>query len=506
MKQKRKTSAKRKKTLRFYLPILASGIIIALTIVFLSLYFSSRPTYTVYVLSPDGQKEEISSYHSLVQAKQDMYKYSDAAKQRNGAIYDGKKRIALAYGVVNFRTKDCTVNAAYTTEAKESGYTNGCYGADGAYLDTSEDGKKILFRQAGGQGWVNREDVTLLNYFDTSEVASISHYQVREHKLSHKLTTNIKAPGYANTLPLGSLSLPDGSYFSYDGHYFYATFVHMIDDLRQHRHTNSVNKTPYYDYYQFLPHRSYTHYSTEDINWYIEHYLGFTSKDKKQPYASLLYHSGQAFMDAQNTYGTNAIMMLSLAMNESDFGRSTIAWEKKNLFGHAAYDASPSSSSSAYDSVKDSIFAHAKRYLHESYLNPANDLYHGAFFGDKAFGMNVRYASDPYWGEKAASYYRTFDEVMGQKDHKSLRYVLCRDAVKLYGDERCTRLLYTEKQPVSSFPILAQHQTKKTRILEVQSGMPIIKGQVAKNSAAYYKKESRAYIKERLTDEKDILQ
>ena len=144
----------------------------------------------------------------------------------------------------------------------------------------------------------------------------------------------------------------------------------MIDDLREKHHRHSVNKKPYYDYYQFLPHRSYSRYTADDINWYIEHYLGFTTKDQGKPYASLLYQSGQSFTDAQHTYGTNAIMMLSLAMNESDFGRSTIAWEKKNLFGHAAYDASPSSSSSAYNSVRDSIFAHAKRYLHESYLNP----------------------------------------------------------------------------------------------------------------------------------------
>ena len=76
------------------------------------------------------------------------------------------------------------------------------------------------------------------------------------------------------------------------------------------------------------------------------------------------------------------------------FGRSAIAREKKNLFGHAAYDDSPSQSASGYKSVRESILAHAEKYLQNSYLNPLSDLYHGGFFGDKAGGMNVRYASE----------------------------------------------------------------------------------------------------------------
>ena len=33
--------------------------------------------------------------------------------------------------------------------------------------------------------------------------------------------------------------------------------------------------------------------------------------------------------------------------------------------------------------------------------------------------MNVSYASDPYWGEKAAQYYMRLDEALGKKDYNS---------------------------------------------------------------------------------------
>lgn len=31
--------------------------------------------------------------------------------------------------------------------------------------------------------------------------------------------------------------------------------------------------------------------------------------------------------------------------------------------------------------------------------------------------MNVSYASDPYWGEKAAQYFYEMDHAMGDQDH-----------------------------------------------------------------------------------------
>ena len=44
------------------------------------------------------------------------------------------------YGIVNFRTKSCNATTSYTTEDGYQGYTNGCSGADAAFLGI-ENGK-----------------------------------------------------------------------------------------------------------------------------------------------------------------------------------------------------------------------------------------------------------------------------------------------------------------------------------------------------------------------------
>ena len=147
------------------------------------------------------------------------------------------------------------------------------------------------------------------------------------------------------------------------------------------------------------------------------------------------------FIEAQKRYGTNAIMMFALAMNESDFGRSAIARERKICSVMQRMMITPSQSASGYKSVRESILAHAEKYLQNSYLNPLSDLYHGGFFGDKAGGMNVRYASDPYWGEKAADFYRTFDMVMQGRD-RDISYLVSEQPVTVYSSKKKDTVLY----------------------------------------------------------------
>ena len=89
-------------------------------------------------------------------------------------------------------------------------------------------------------------------------------------------------------------------------------------------------------------------------------------------------------------------MMLSLAENESALGRSYLAYTRNNLFGHAAYDSAVEENASRYTSTAGSVYSHALHYLSNAYLNPSQFQFHGGFFGNKAGGMNVSYASDPY--------------------------------------------------------------------------------------------------------------
>ena len=45
-----------------------------------------------------------------------------------------------------FQRKDCTLNTSYRmAETEETGYTNGCYGNDAAFVDISDDGNEDGF-------------------------------------------------------------------------------------------------------------------------------------------------------------------------------------------------------------------------------------------------------------------------------------------------------------------------------------------------------------------------
>ena len=55
-------------------------------------------------------------------------------------------------------------------------------------------------------------------------------------------------------------------YYSYDGHYFYENYNTMITDYKNNVRTNSVNpSTPYYNYFQYLPMRSKTNYTAQEL-------------------------------------------------------------------------------------------------------------------------------------------------------------------------------------------------------------------------------------------------
>lgn len=314
--------------------------------------------------------------------------------------------VVIDYGVVNFKTKpDETHNTYYTiVETGGEGYTNGYYAADGAFLGYSDDGKYVYFIQAGVKGKVATSEVEVLDYNDTEKVKSVSYYHVKDGKLYHYGTTNIYAKSWVmvNMVGYKQSYMSDGSvYYSYDGHYFYDTYAKMIDDYKKDTRENAINKdTPYYNYYQYLSHRSETNITAQMMDNYTNEVL----KNSVNKHKSKMLNMGVYFANYEQIYGTNAIMMYALAAHESGWGLSKISQNKNNLFGHAAYDSSAGDSANGYFSPQKSIYSHSRYFVSEGYLDPLDYRYYGAHFGDKASGMNVKYASDPYWGEKAAEF------------------------------------------------------------------------------------------------------
>ena len=292
--------------------------------------------------------------------------------------------------------------------------------------------------------------------------------------------TNLKNTNYSNKIDVGPKPsyLKEGeTYYSYDGHYFYtynntSGYITMLQDYRNDTRKNSVNpQTPYYNYYQFLPHRSKSVYSAKEIDQAI---------NKKTVSSSKMRNLGQAYVDNQNKYGINAMLVLGVSANESAWGTSKIAMNNNNLFGHAAYDSDPAGSANKYSTPAFSVYYHASNFLSKQYCYPKNWKYNGSYLGDKASGINVKYASDPYWGEKAATFAWAIDKELGSKD--SFRYTIGiknpynyqanQSDIKKDAKTSATTLyqtVNTAKEPITNFAFININAEKKSGYYKIQS-------------------------------------
>ena len=365
---------------------------------------SSQREDTAESIDDTSDLAESESEENLQQGNDDLQNQENEVET---FFLDGARSTSAQY-LVNFnKTNNSSTYVSYTEYSTgKSGYINGTYGADAAYLGTT--GNYYIFMMSGVIGKVKSSDVTLVAL---SNVKSYSYYYVSGEKLYHRITGNLSQSKYVSNLRYGKAPsyLSQGTnYFSYDGHYFYTNYTTMISDYTSDSRTHSVNSNnPYFNYYQYLPLRSTTSYSASDLNSTINGKISSTSK---------LKDLGNDFVNNQNTYGVNALLMASIAINESGWGDSSIAKNKNNLFGLNAVDASPSQSANYYSSVSACIKDFAETYMSKKYLNPNGSNYRGAYLGNKASGINVQYASDPYWGEKAANYAYYLGEKLSSKD------------------------------------------------------------------------------------------
>ncbi|ELC8367311.1 glucosaminidase domain-containing protein [Clostridium perfringens] len=286
-----------------------------------------------------------------------------------------------------------------------------------------EDRGNVAKIEVGGyEGWVNK-DTSSGNYdlviVPLNQVKNPSYYIVRDGELIHYISsdlTNYSEGGYEVVIgPAPNFLSENVKYYSYDNKYFYKDLSTLIGDLQNDNHNNSVNaNNPFYPYYMYLPFRSKTTFTAEELNNFIA---------KKTKSYSKLRGTGQAFIDAQNKYGANALLLLGLAANESAWGTSQIAQQKNNLFGINAIDSSPGASANSFETVEGCINDFAKYYISRGYSDPEDWRYFGGYLGNKGSGANVKYASDPFWGEKAgqnayiADYWASGKGIASLKDY-----------------------------------------------------------------------------------------
>lgn len=114
----------------------------------------------------------------------------------------------------------------------------------------------------------------------------------------------------------------------------------------------------------------------------------------------------KAFYEIETKYNINGVFVAAIAIHESNWGKSSIAINKNNLFGYGAYDATPFESAVTFDTYHTGIETVAK-WLSENYLNesgtvlPDGEIASGRYYnGATVKGVNTRYATDTNWSNR----------------------------------------------------------------------------------------------------------
>ena len=327
-----------------------------------------------------------------------------------------------------------TLNGSYNFN-----YTDTYKGSDYTWYKINYNGKTAW---AAGGDWVTVYNSNLSTYYNHYGPTGnlIHHFTVYSGgKYTDSFTNLGKAPSYLTK---------DAHYYSFDGNYFYNDITSMLDDYRAGIYTHSVNSNnPHYSYYLYLTARSTSGYSASDLDSIIVN-NGYNSSSK-------MYGTGSAFKEAEEKYGTNALLAFATALNESAWGTSSIAQSKNNLFGYGASDSCPSTCAYSYNTPRDSIMDYASKSS-TSYETVSGSYYYGSHYGNKSSGKNIMYATDPYWGEKMAAYAYTRDLKFGGKDFNSNTIGVTKKGVsnvKVYKDASTNSVLYTMKNSKNGDPV-----------------------------------------------------
>ena len=411
----------------------------------------------------------------------------------SGMVIDAK------YAVVdydaNFKNADTKYIRVYANSSgnSEIGYirTAGNYADEAPLLDYDYNTKRVKIKVSGVIGWIAKNDnsAVLYDVVPLIWVKSPQYYKVTDKSIvdgkedpgniSHVLPYNIYggAPT-TSSLDIKPSMLNPGNYYSYDAHYFYTDLKTLINDYKANNYNNSVNKdNPYFNYYQYLSFRTKSIYDGTAINEYLN--LRITNKSSK------MLNTGQYFNWVQENYGVNAVLMMAIGRNESGSGTSDIAQNKNNLFGLNAVDSKPGEGASYYATVEDCIKDYGYRWLSYWYLQPGDSHYRGANLGNKYEGLNVKYASDPYWGETAAHFYYDIDKRYGFQDRD-------KNIAVLNGDYN--NVVYARKSPNGELIRIYDRENDYYQYKTFGTGISIISEVTDENNNLWYKIQSEPVL------------
>ncbi len=256
------------------------------------------------------------------------------------------------------------------------------------------------------------------NYYDTPEAKYAmrikpDHYLVnydgstKTNRIYH-ITTRSWYTNSTTSLSYGIAPawLPVGMYYSLDG----VSFYYDIDLKNPVKNGAEIGR--YYNYFLWLPIRTFASYTGQDYHDYLQ-YLGRSN--------SIIYgqtsdgkYKAEPFKTMGDIHRMNSLMFFAQAALESAYGTSSYARNRFNLFGWNAYDSAPDNAS-YYQGIEDVVERHMSANM-MGYVNQT-DWRFGIAYGNKATGISVQYASDPYYGKKVSSIATSVDRYLGGQEY-----------------------------------------------------------------------------------------
>ncbi|MDO4198143.1 MAG: hypothetical protein Q4D13_04010 [Erysipelotrichaceae bacterium] len=434
-------------------------------IVFFSLsdVYADGSFYCVYD-SESGLYQEFTSYNEAYSFYND-----NIDSYQNLVLKDDSSVLKMEYGVISFNSEGCSLDTTYySLNNKENDTINGCYGSDALYL--YEDGNNVVFLMSGAVGSVSKDSISLYPY---EKGMKISSYYVKDTYLYHNIKSNMEDYySYSLKLDKDVKGLRNSKeYFSYDGHYFYDDFYLMSDDLRNDIRDNSVNyDNPYYNYFQYLSYRTVSSYSALQFESYLHDEMGFMGmlngySDENNDGAndivnrSQLYDIADELIANQSINGTNALLLLASAINDSSYGKSLESYYYNNLFMNSSYNSDYQRQTRYFDSVYESLDNYAHYTINRTFANRRNSYYKGLYLGDRNGGICFNYSKDPYYGERVASICFEIDEKMGSEDRNRYSLVFMnKGSHTLYTDETLSDSLYSISNNQAVYPLVSENE------------------------------------------------
>ncbi|KAB7707440.1 hypothetical protein F9802_06720 [Bacillus aerolatus] len=347
------------------------------------------------------------SYSTYETAKQAMDSRGQELILKNNKIIHMKTNGGMVFAGSTKATvtlfSDSTLKTLKAYMPTSAGFNN-----EVKYITSNENFVKVSL---GGKEFYMKHEDSILVPFEGAP--GRSYYNVKNGELYYHIYL-YSANRYASFLagPAPDFMTAGNKYYSWDNATFYNDRGRVAGTA--------------YQYFQFLSARSTTNYTADELDSYINQALAEReatglAKYKDATKKSKLLGLGATLKKVEAEKRINALMMLGMAIHESDYGTSGHAYKNNNLFGIAVYDSKPEEGKS-FPTPEDSVYHLADGYLNDRYVipNPATawkqTIANGAAPGNKGVGINVRYASDIDWGAKVAGHMYRIDKALGQKD------------------------------------------------------------------------------------------